>query len=274
MVAITCIYKIQSKSNPKRVYIGSALSFNRRKNIHLSDLRRNKHHSKKLQRHYNKYGLDDLDFEIIEAGEYAGKQHLLAREQGWYEPFSFDGAKLPYFNSYLIAGSSQGCKHSEEDRRKQSERQKGIPNPRKGIPSGIIPWNKGLKGIYSQETRDSMALGRKGKPSWCKGKKGCFSEDVLKKMKKPKTEEHKRKLSLAHLGVPLSAEHTKHAKEARKKTFRGYSDQTLMQMSESQKGEKAYWFGKKQSKESNEKRSISLKKTWAKRKKNNNSVTT
>jgi hypothetical protein len=52
---ISGIYKIQSIINPERVYIGSAISIRNRWCTHKSELKGNKHHSPKLQNHYNKY---------------------------------------------------------------------------------------------------------------------------------------------------------------------------------------------------------------------------
>ena len=61
------IYIIKSLISDK-VYVGkfSKISFEKRKNIYESYLRRNKHHSKKLQNFFNKYGFDFLKFEILE----------------------------------------------------------------------------------------------------------------------------------------------------------------------------------------------------------------
>lgn len=50
------IYQIQSKIKPERIYIGSTINVKKRESIHLGNLKRNKHHSHKLQRHYNKFG--------------------------------------------------------------------------------------------------------------------------------------------------------------------------------------------------------------------------
>lgn len=41
-------------------------------------------------------------------------------------------------------------------------------------------WNKGRTGIYSEETRKKMALGRKNKVPWNKGKTGIYSEETKK----------------------------------------------------------------------------------------------
>jgi predicted DNA-binding protein (MmcQ/YjbR family) len=54
------IYKIQSVIKPERIYIGSAKNIRIRWNIHTSNLKLNRHENKKLQNHYNKYGVNDL----------------------------------------------------------------------------------------------------------------------------------------------------------------------------------------------------------------------
>lgn len=59
------IYKIQSILDGK-CYIGSSKNLYRRINKHINDLKYNRHHSKKLQNFYNKYGKDFLFIEIIE----------------------------------------------------------------------------------------------------------------------------------------------------------------------------------------------------------------
>jgi len=58
------IYKIQSKLNGK-IYIGSSINLNIRLNEHKNDLIKNKHYNNHLQNHFNKYGINDLIFEII-----------------------------------------------------------------------------------------------------------------------------------------------------------------------------------------------------------------
>ena len=70
------IYKISFKNDKKnRVYIGSALIHKNRKNHrgfyhrwtrHLEDLTANKHANCKLQNACNKYGIDNMRFEIVD----------------------------------------------------------------------------------------------------------------------------------------------------------------------------------------------------------------
>lgn len=105
------IYSITSKVNGKR-YIGSSATINTRWKNHKQDLKDNRHHSDHLQKHYNKYGEDDLLFtvvEIIERGELPlqdFKNLLLQREQTY-----LDNWKECHFNCTPTAGSTLGCKH-------------------------------------------------------------------------------------------------------------------------------------------------------------------
>lgn len=138
------IYIIQSISNPKRIYVGSAVDLNDRKQMHLFELRRNKHTNSKLQRHFNKYGESDLVFEIIESEVYLGKNHLLSREQGWFDHFKHQGMNLPYFNIMPIAGSRLGVKQSEEQRKANGDRRRGT--------------------THSKETKQLMREARLGVP--------------------------------------------------------------------------------------------------------------
>ena len=63
---ISGIYQIQSIIKPERIYVGSGINIYQRWTQHKRELRQNKHHSIKLQRHYDKYGESDLVFIIIE----------------------------------------------------------------------------------------------------------------------------------------------------------------------------------------------------------------
>jgi len=134
------IYQIQSKIRSGRKYIGSAINIKQRWCLHLSQLKRQKHHSIKLQRHFNKYGDADLQFSILVCCE---KEDLIKHEQ-----FFIDG-HLPYFNICKTAGNM----------------------------AGHIPWNKGTKGMFSKEAIEKMSksrLGNKnslGRTGWNKGKK-------------------------------------------------------------------------------------------------------
>jgi group I intron endonuclease len=103
------IYKIQSIKKPKRIYIGSSVNITKRWNHHLQVLRHNKHHSQKLQHHYNKYGEADLVFSIVVGCD---KDNIFDVEQ-----FFLDAYK-PWFNIYKTARYATGQKVSDETREK------------------------------------------------------------------------------------------------------------------------------------------------------------
>jgi hypothetical protein len=79
-----------------------------------------------------------------------------------YRPNDFTRKILKIFNNRSTA-------RKEEARLlrmiRESEYGKKYYNLKNGRPSGSIPWNKGKKNIYSQETKDKMSRAKKGKPS-------------------------------------------------------------------------------------------------------------
>lgn len=99
------IYKIKYKIKPERAYIGSSEDIYRRWSGHRRQMFYNKHKNLKLQNHYNKYGLDDFIFEIIEECSLEDK---LNREQYYINNLN------PWFNINPIAGNTTGRKFSEE----------------------------------------------------------------------------------------------------------------------------------------------------------------
>ena len=96
---MTGIYQIQSNLYPNRIYIGSAIDITKRWRQHLSLLKLNKHHSIKLQNHYNKYGKNDLIFSILINCK---EDDLINVEQSYIDDLN------PYFNILKIAGSNKG----------------------------------------------------------------------------------------------------------------------------------------------------------------------
>lgn len=133
------IYQIRNLVN-NHIYIGSTTNFSRRQSLHFSKLKNYTHHSKYLQNAYNKYGEDNFVFEII---EYCDPEYLIEREQWYIDNYQ------PKYNINPTAGSSFGVirseetklkflgennpffdkKHSEETKKKMSERNIGNKNP-------------------------------------------------------------------------------------------------------------------------------------------------
>lgn len=122
------IYKISFKKDKKnRVYIGSALIHKNRKNHrgfyhrwtrHLEDLTANKHANCKLQNACNKYGIENINFEIIEILEKDLNKNVYEDIETEY--ISKFNAVDEGFNILRIAYTSLGVKRSEETKLKNS----------------------------------------------------------------------------------------------------------------------------------------------------------
>jgi group I intron endonuclease len=112
----SCIYRITSKVKNKS-YIGSAKHFGIRRRNHVFQLENKKHHNIILQRHINKYGINDIYFEVLEIIEWNCESHK--REQFYIDKFD------PYFNICRVANSCFGRKPSKESCEKMSKSQLG-----------------------------------------------------------------------------------------------------------------------------------------------------
>lgn len=107
LVRVSGIYKIQSKIN-KKFYIGSSVFIGKRWQKHLNCLKTNKHANCHLQNHTNKYGIEDLEFSIIETTEDIYKDNykiLVDKEQFYIDTLS------PEFNLQKIVGSNLNCRY-------------------------------------------------------------------------------------------------------------------------------------------------------------------
>lgn len=173
------IYKITNTVNQK-IYVGSSINIAKRFNTHKNSLIKNNHHSKTLQRSWNKYGKDNFVFNVIEFVEL--KENLLIREQYYLDtlnPFDKNG-----FNNERIAGSPLGFKHSKETKKKMSESGKGkiftdehkkkMSESAKGKKKSAEHLRKlgeaGKGRIKTDETRAKLSLALKGMPSKRKGR--------------------------------------------------------------------------------------------------------
>lgn len=141
----TGVYLIKNLKNG-RIYVGSSSKcLKHRLKHHFNSLKRNDHHSRFLQRDYNKNG-DCFIYGIL---EFCNPDNCVSVEQVY-----LDNLK-PDYNHSPTASSSLGVKHTKET----------IEKNRKA-KLGIIPWNKGKK-VGSFLTKDSI---KKRKVSMIKNK--------------------------------------------------------------------------------------------------------
>lgn len=136
-----------------------------------------------------KYGWSDFDHVIIASGlckkEAEEMEIRLIKEHATTDP--------KYGYNIENGGNCFGT-HSEETKRKISEAQRGEKNHMYGKHS----WSYGKK--MSAELIEKNRLAHLGQPAPNKGKK--MSEAQKAKLRRPKSEEHKRKLSIAK-SVPV-----------------------------------------------------------------------
>lgn len=136
------IYFIKNKIN-KRVYVGSAINWQRRKIEHKKLLKNNKHPNRFLQNDFNRSKMSfeqTFSFEIKEI--VLNVQDLLMREQ-YYLDLYYDNQNMCY-NLASKAYSVLGVKWPEYSRKTHSSRRKGNGNPM---------WGK----AHNKKTRQKMA---------------------------------------------------------------------------------------------------------------------
>lgn len=98
-----------------RSYIGSSGDLVYRWGRHKRDLNAKAHHSRHLQRAWDKYGAEAFTWEILEAlDDSATSGDLIQAEQKWID------AEHPAFNSRPVANSNLGVKLSDETKAKMS----------------------------------------------------------------------------------------------------------------------------------------------------------
>ena len=144
------VYKITNNITGV-MYIGSSSNIGSRWDTHRRSLRNNVHHSKYMQRSYNKYGKECLDFEVI---LYCPKEENLAIEQYLLDYYQ------PKYNSLKVAGSNLGTKASQETKDKIRKAMLG----RTYSEETLKRMSDGQKGrIVSKETREKFRLAKLGK---------------------------------------------------------------------------------------------------------------
>jgi len=156
------IYAIRNKINGKS-YMGSTNDLYCRRALHLSRLRKKRHHSIILQRAFDKYGEDAFEFFVLESVE--DPTQLLIREQIYLDTFR------PVYNVSKKSDrppSQKGKKFTETHKANLSKALKGRVSPMKGKKFTeehrlkISKANKGNKSNighhHTEKSKDLMRL--------------------------------------------------------------------------------------------------------------------
>jgi group I intron endonuclease len=218
MRKVSGIYGIRSISHPERIYIGSAMNIRGRWGAHLSNLNKKRHHSIKLQHHYDKYGVGDLVFEIILQ---CNSDVLLSFEQAFIDLYS------PWFNICPKASSRLGVRASAETREKCSAWQRGRKLPEETVEKMRIAGKN-----ISEETRAKLSRASRGhkrglgrRPSSDTrekmGQSHRGNKNMLGKHHSPDTRE---RMSETHKGMRHSAETIEKMRESAKRRWTGIKE--------------------------------------------------
>lgn len=182
------IYCIKNTVNSK-IYIGSAVDLCKRLHHHKTRLRTGKHINRHLQSAWNKYGAEAFSCQIIELIH--DKKNLLKAEQHYLNTLLFakefisrENNKFQElgYNSYPTAQSPAGRIVSAETKDKIRKTNTG----KKQSPETIAKRVKTITGMkkrpHSEATKRRLSEFFMGKPAWNKGLKGIYSDEQKKRI--------------------------------------------------------------------------------------------
>lgn len=158
-----------------------------------------------------------------------------------------------------LNGIMAGENHPNYGKQMSDEQKKKVSESRRGQKA----WNKGKRGIYSEETLKKMSeahsnISEETRNKMSEAQKGkTFSEEHRKKLSEAKkgrvmTEEHKKIISATHKGKKVSIETRKKMSDSAKNKP-PVTDEARKKMSEAHTGEKNHFYGKTHSEETRKK---------------------
>lgn len=203
------IYRIDGPTGG--IYIGSAVNLQRRWRSHKQRLNNGVHHAKHLQNAWSKYGSDAFTFSVVEFVD--NPSDLLRIEQIWLDIVYTSLEPKQIYNTCRYAGSPLGVRHSEETRRKHSERLKGntitrgkklTEGHRKKVSEGLRNSAKFQQSMHSEHRRTQLrkmwANKSKEEMDAIGAKRGAATRGRERSL------EHRQKLSAARKGQKMSEE--------------------------------------------------------------------
>lgn len=114
------IYTIKSVKDNK-ILVGQSINIVRRLSQHKFHLKNNTHDNRHLQSAYNKYGIDNFQFQILLICE---EEHLYSEENYWCNLLNTHNHKFGY--NIKPTHPNGNYRHSEETKLRMSQKLKGI----------------------------------------------------------------------------------------------------------------------------------------------------
>jgi group I intron endonuclease len=163
---MTCgIYFLKSQSG--KMYVGSSIRAEKRCIQHLSDLRSNRHPSRRLSKAFVKYRGEGFEFGLLEE---CLPEQLEEREQFWIDKLK------PRYNSRLRADSNRGLRMTEAERAAHSGHLKRMIANNPDFREHLIEQNElnwanpekkaarvaAIKAAWTPEKRAGVSLKQKG----------------------------------------------------------------------------------------------------------------
>ncbi len=188
------IYEIVNLINKKR-YIGSTNCLQRRWLEHKSTLNRKVHGNEYLQNSWNKYGMDNFIFNIL---EHCNEENLKEREKYWMTLYD----SLKRSRGYNIS-SAERHNMSDETKFKLSKAHKNkvLSDETKHKLSVI---NTGRRFKLSSESREKISAGKKGKAFSLTHRENLSKSHLGKKYTEKQTESRKNMILKGQFDKKLS----------------------------------------------------------------------
>ncbi|MBT2326129.1 GIY-YIG nuclease family protein [Variovorax paradoxus] len=197
------IYRITCSGNG-RVYVGSAKHIGRRFYLHRWELARGDHHSRLMQRAWNKYGSAAFTFEAVLL---CAEVDLLRYEQIVIDFYDAANPKKG-MNICSIAGRTDGVKWTDAQRARGGPTKgmrvfKDNPAAHANLMAAVHRGDKHHQfgKPRSEEVRRKISESRKGTPAWNKGQAASWAAVPRPQEVKDKASATKRAKHLERLGI-------------------------------------------------------------------------
>ncbi len=155
---MTGIYSITNLFNNK-IYIGWTSNFNNRKSKHFYELLNNIHKNQHLQKAFNKYGIENFKFEILEI---CALEYCLSQENYWANMLNVHNKNYGY-NKRPTSPLGKTI-NTLEIRQKISSSNKGKKQSKETIEKRHLSRLKNKGFIFSEEHKLKLSIAAKNRP--------------------------------------------------------------------------------------------------------------